>query len=106
MKYLTTLLAGAFAFQACTAFPFALEALATEQLGTSLDKRQTVPPNSPGSTAAKAFSKSRKNCGVRGCTTFDAVAQKVSITGANAYASPRPDQIRGPCPGEVDVFRS
>ncbi|KAI5363761.1 putative chloroperoxidase [Septoria linicola] len=81
-----------------SAFPFALDQLAAESVAT-LEKRQSVPSNTPGSAAAKAFSRSRKHCGVRGCTTFDAVAQKVSVTGAYAYASPRPDQIRGPCPG-------
>ncbi|PIB02567.1 Aromatic peroxygenase [Cercospora beticola] len=93
----SALLAGVFALHV-VAFPFALEQFASEQLA-SLDKRQTVPSSTPGSAAARAFSRSRKNCGVRGCTTFSATEQYVSTTGTYAYASPRPDQIRGPCPG-------
>lgn len=48
---------------------------------------------------ALGISKSQTNCGPTPCITFDEDDQLISLTGAHAYASPGPGDIRGPCPG-------
>ncbi|MCJ1333363.1 hypothetical protein MMC10_010058 [Thelotrema lepadinum] len=58
-----------------------------------LTARQQIPTDPLG------FSKAQTNCGPTPCVTFSEADQLVSVTGQNAYASPAPDEIRGPCPG-------
>lgn len=48
---------------------------------------------------ALGLSKAQTNCGPTPCLVFDEKDQFVSLTGPNAYASPGPGDIRGPCPG-------
>ena len=60
---------------------------------SKLTARQSIPNDPLG------FSKAQTNCGPTPCVTFDEADQLVSVTGQNAYASPAPDEIRGPCPG-------
>ncbi|KAK5173879.1 uncharacterized protein LTR77_002560 [Saxophila tyrrhenica] len=52
----------------------------------------------PSIYAALDLSKSRTNCGPTPCGVFNAQEQFVSTTGEHAYAKPRSNQIRGPCP--------
>ncbi|CAK4033781.1 Aromatic peroxygenase [Lecanosticta acicola] len=110
------LLAGVFALQA-TAFPFVLMERAVEGMKEAANQHEErqigglVPANNPASAAAVQFSKSRSNCGIVPCTGFDpspatacplgvcSPGQLVSTTGDHAYASPLPNEIRGPCPG-------
>lgn len=70
------------------AFPAMLAEMAFDELA----RRQTTTP-------AQVVSAARTNCGPSPCLVFDPVEQKVSTTGQYAYASPLPNQIRGPCPG-------
>ena len=56
-------------------------------------RRQTIPSDPLG------ISKAQTNCGPTPCVTFDPADQLVSVTSEHAYASPAPDEIRGPCPG-------
>ena len=75
-----------FALQA-TAFPFALE---------DVQKRQV-----PSTELARQLSEARTNCGNIPCLVFNEKEQYVSNQGDHAFASPGPDEIRGPCPGEL-----
>ena len=50
-------------------------------------------------TAKRSISSDEGNCGPVPCLVFSETEQEVSTTGQNAYASPAPDEIRGPCPG-------
>lgn len=75
-----------FALQA-VAFPFALE---------DVQKRQV-----PSTELAQQLSKARTNCGNIPCLVFNEQEQYVSNQGDHAFASPGPDEIRGPCPGKI-----
>jgi len=44
-------------------------------------------------------SKAQTNCGPVPCLIFDEAEQHVSTSGEHAYAAPKADEIRGPCPG-------
>ncbi|KAJ5115843.1 hypothetical protein N7456_000191 [Penicillium angulare] len=59
-------------------------------------KRQSLPLPSD----ALGLSRAETNCGPSiPCPYFNEEEQKISVEGEYAYASPAPDQIRGPCPG-------
>lgn len=66
--------------------------LATRTI-SRISARQQIPNDPLG------FSKAQTNCGPTPCLTFNPADQLVSVTGQYAYASPAPDEIRGPCPG-------
>lgn len=90
----TSLLIGALWLSATSAFPAMLfdeakrEGLGAEELYTRL----------AASDASSADSKLRTR--VLGVNPgFNAAAQRISTTGANAFVPPGPGDIRGPCPG-------
>lgn len=57
-------------------------------------------PTPKYNSSAQAISQQRGNCGAGNtCTTFNAAEQLVSTSGQYAYAAPKSNQIRGPCPG-------
>lgn len=101
------------ALQGVSAFPAVMEALNARatpgQSGCSTsslcdqvyevsDAEVDYDPNAP--TPAQKASAARNQCGVlTPCTFFNLEEQFVSTTGDHAYASPLPNQIRGPCPG-------
>ena len=77
------------------AFPAMMDSVSpdTSAKMTTVLKRQINTQDPLG------VSQSQTNCGFAGpCTTFSE-SQLVSTTGNNAYASPGPGDIRGPCPG-------
>ncbi|CAK3923823.1 Aromatic peroxygenase [Lecanosticta acicola] len=82
MKYTSIILC--FSLQAI-AFPFAID---------ELEKRQV-----PSTDALQAISRARSNCGNIPCLVFDEESQYVSTSGDHAWAAPKDDEIRGPCPG-------
>lgn len=110
------------AIQGASAFPAVLEAMAANDglearastgCSTSAlcNKKITVTDaqigyNPKAPTAAQSASASRNHCGLLvPCTMFNAAEQKVSVSGANAFKSPAANQIRGPCPGTLLLFR-
>lgn len=103
MKYSFTV-AGLLALQA-SAYPFVLDEVTGKapQSQPKVAKRQSNglpnPLPSSGSSAAKALSAGRKNCGLVPCTDFDAQKQFVSTSGDHAFKAPGQNDIRGLCPG-------
>lgn len=95
MKYSFTS-AALFASQAL-AFPFVLDEVKQAQN----TKRTTGPAGLPnplpaaGSSAAKALSASRGNCGLIPCLVFNEEEQYVSNTGTYAFKAPGSSDIRG-----------
>lgn len=93
------------------AFPSVLNMQPRAPAGCSVNSACNSPMDIPDSevgytagspTPAQTLSAARSNCGAQnplGCSPFDESSQKPSITGEHAYASPAPDEIRGPCPG-------
>ena len=60
---------------------------------------ETLARRQLNSQDALGISKAQTNCGFGGpCLTWSE-SQLVSTSGANAWAAPAPDEIRGPCPG-------
>lgn len=78
------------------AFPAMMDpevAAKASEIAARLARRQDLNNDPLG------VSRAQTNCGPTPCLNFDTADQLVSVTGANAYASPAADEIRGPCPG-------
>lgn len=102
MKYSFTV-AGLLALQA-SAYPFVLDEVTGKAPRTQpkvVKRANGLPDPLPksGSSAAKALSAGRDNCGPAPCLTFDAQKQFVSTSGDHAFKAPGPSDIRGLCPG-------
>lgn len=76
-----------------SAFPAYMNGQHAPNIVETLTRRQL------NSQDALGLSRGQSNCGFSGpCLTFSE-SQLVSTSGANAWAAPGLDEIRGPCPG-------